>query len=174
MWQGIKDRLIGVKPQASRAEVMASRPVRNPLIAWERTAPSGSGKPADKNGIGEVEAVKTSAPTVMLLKVPRRKDKLGNVIARVFKLPDFRKLELDEIGSDVWEMCDGETNVDALTRAVCTKWRMNRRQGETSVTAYLRMLAERRLIVVRKGKAGSAAKSKVKRGAASPARKQKA
>ena len=55
------------------------------------------------------------------------------------------------MGSDVWEMCDGELTVDALTKAVCAKYRLNRRQGEASVTAYMRMLAERRLLARRTG-----------------------
>ena len=73
------------------------------------------------------------------------------------KLPDFRKLELDEIGSDVWEMCDGTLTVEALTKAVCAKYRLNRRQGETSVTAYLKQLAERRLVALRTGGANAGA-----------------
>lgn len=171
MWQVIKNRLIGKKPTVSRAEVMASRPVRNSQVVWERVPPSGIAKP------DEGEAAASARADVMLLKIPRRKDKMGNVIARVFKLPDYRKLELDEIGSDVWEMCDGETTVEVLTKAVCAKWQMNRRQGETSVTAYLRMLAERRLIAVRTGskagvKAGTAKNKTGTRRGTTPARKQ--
>ena len=81
--------------------------------------------------------------------MPRRSDKVGDLIARWFKLPDHKKIELDEIGSDVWEMCDGRATVEALSRAICASYRLNRRQGETSVTAYLRMLAQRRLVGVR-------------------------
>ena len=180
MWQDIKNRLIGVKPTASRAEVMASRPVRNPVVLWERTAPSGS-KTAKSEMVadGEGEEI-TPLPDVMLLRIPRRSDRWGNLVARLFRLPDYRKLELDEIGSDVWELCDGTTTVEVLNKTVCDKWQMNRRQGETSVTAYLKMLAERRLIAVRKGSKAGAATAKSKRsgakgrGATAPARKKRA
>jgi hypothetical protein len=132
----VRERVEGKKPKIPRSEVLAARPVRNPAVEWERW---------QRN---------EETPLVALLKIPRRKDRFGNLVARLFRLPDFRKLELDEIGSDVWEMCDGTNSVEALTKAVCTKYRLNRRQAETSVTAYLKMLAERRLVVLRKAASG--------------------
>lgn len=128
----LKEKVVPRRNQPTRAQVLASRPVRNPAIQWTRERRAESDK-----------------ASLVLLKVPRRADRIGDWIARWFKLPDHKKIELDEIGSDVWEMCDGRTTVEALTRAVCASYRLNRRQGETSVTAYLRMLAQRRLIGVR-------------------------
>lgn len=113
--------------------------MRNPGVVWSREAKEGK-------------------PATVLLKVPRRADRIGNLVARWFKLPDHKKIELDEIGSDVWERCDGATSVEAITRAICSQYRLNRRQGETSVTAYLRMLAQRRLIGLRTAPAGSGSK----------------
>jgi hypothetical protein len=130
----VRQRVEGKKPSVPRSEVLAARPVRNPAVEWAR------------------EQRTEDSPLVALLKIPRRKDKFGNLVAKLFRLPDFRKLELDEIGSDVWEMCDGANSIEALTKAICAKYRLNRRQAETSVTAYLRMLAERRLVVLKTGK----------------------
>ena len=144
----LKERINGAgKSKVSRAEVLSSCPMRNPQVAWER------------------EAIVAEAEPVALLKIPRRRDKFGNVVAKVFRLPDFRKLELDAIGSDVWERCDGATSVDTITKAVCDRYKLNRRQAETSVTAYLKMLAERRLIILKKGtgRAKPAAKGQKKR-----------
>jgi hypothetical protein len=145
----------GKKPKPSRAQVLASQPVRNPVVEWGR------------------EARAEGMPSLMLLKIPRRKDRWGNIVARVMKLPDYRKLELDEIGSDVWEMCDGQTSVEALTKAIVTKYRMNRRQAETSVTAYLRQLAERRLIAIRVGRPAAGAKDKAATTGQAAGRRQK-
>ena len=138
----IKERLLGSKNKPTRAQVLAARPLRNPGVVWER------------------EKRNEDQPSVVVLQIPRRHDRIANLAARLLKLPEYRKVELDEIGSDVWEMCDGDTSVDALTRAVCTKYRLNRRQAETSVTAYLRQLAERRLIALRTGAGGATAKKK--------------
>jgi hypothetical protein len=160
MIQQLKDRITGKKPTVSRVQVLGARPVRNPLVEWTREKRSGSAEGDD-------------APEVALLRVPRRKDRLGNVVAKLFKLPDFRKLELDEIGSDVWEMCDGSHSVEALTKAVCAKYRLNRRQAEASVTAYLRMLAERRLIALRTNKSAAAGAAANKGKGAGPSRRPK-
>lgn len=132
LWDYFKGFVENRRPKVSRGEVLGARPVRNPVVEWERTARRDDDTP------------------VALLRIPRRGDRFGNAVAALFRLPSHRKLELDEIGSDVWEMCDGATSVEALTRAICAKWRLNRRQGEASVTAYLRMLAERRLVALRK------------------------
>ena len=131
----------GGRSKVSRAEVLGARPVRNPLITWSR------------------EVRDEDRPALMLLQVPRRSDRWGNVLARIFQLPESRKIELDEMGSDVWEMCDGTLTVDALTRAVCAKYHLNRRQGEASVTAYMRMLAERRLLALKTGRRAAPAES---------------
>ena len=129
----LKQYIEGKKPRVSRAQVLGARPVRNPRVEWERGA------------------WHEDRPQVVMLRVPRRADRVGNFMARMFRLPSHRKIELDEMGSDVWEMCDGTLTVDALTRAVCAKYRLNRRQGEASVTAYMRMLAERRLLALKTG-----------------------
>ncbi|MFM7321175.1 MAG: PqqD family protein, partial [Armatimonadota bacterium] len=124
----LRERIQPSRPAPSRARTLGARPVRNTLVEWER-------RPADED-----------RPSVVLLRVPRRADRFGNLVARWFRLPSHRRIELDTIGSDVWEACDGARSVEGITRLVCEKYRLNRRQGETSVTAYLRLLAERRLI----------------------------
>lgn len=146
----------GRKSKVSRSQVLGARPIRNPVVEWAR------------------ETRDEARPNVALLKVPRRRDRWGNFVAKVFKLPDFRKLELDEIGSDVWEMCDGTQNVEALTRAICARYHLNRRQGEASVTAYLRMLAERRLIALKTGRTNAEAAAADRKPETAPRRQKRA
>jgi len=133
----LKERIQPSRVTPPRSQVLGARPVRNPAVEWERLA-SADGKPG-----------------LVLVRVPRRNDRVGNWMARWFRLPDFRKIELDEIGSDLWEACDGHRSVGAITQMVCDRYRLNRRQAETSVTAYLRMLAQRRLIGIRTSAAGA-------------------
>lgn len=150
LFRWAKDKVDGKKPQVSRTEVLAALPVRNPKVEWERVS-----KKADDEG-ESAEAGATKAEALVLIKVPRRQDRMGNIAAKIFRLPDSRNLELDEIGSDVWELCDGKHSVEDLTGALVRKYRLNRRQAETSVTAYLKMLAERRLIALKAGQSGKA------------------
>ena len=124
----------GRKSRPSRLQVLTARPVRHPKISWTR-------EPAREEGL----------PELVLVRVPRRKDRWGNLVARWFKLPDDKKIELDQIGSEVWELCDGSHSVESISQRISQSYKLNRRQAETSVTAYLKMLADRRLIGLQTG-----------------------
>ena len=124
----------GRRARPSRGQVLASRPVRHPKIAWAR-------EPAREEGL----------PELVLVRVPRRQDRWGNFVAKCFKLPDHKKIELDQIGSDVWELCDGTHSVENIARRISEGYKLNKRQAETSVTAYLKMLADRRLVGLQTG-----------------------
>ena len=151
MIQFLKDR-ISPKPKYTREQMLGARPTRHPQIEWNR------------------EPRKSDSVSVVLLKIPRMRSKWADLAAKWLQVPDFKKIELDEIGSDVWEMCDGAHNVEAIAKAIGTAYRLNKRQAEVSVTAYMKMLAERRLLGI---KSASTAKAK-KAAPAKGARKQTA
>lgn len=130
MLQALKDKISG-KPKITREQMLSVRPVRHPKIEWAR------------------EPRKSDEVVVALLRIPRMRGRWADLMAKWLQIPDFKKVELDEIGSDVWEMCTGTSSVEAIAKAIGTSYRLNKRQAEVSVTAYLRMLAERRLIALR-------------------------
>lgn len=111
------------KPSLTRDQALRARPVRNPLLEWERV------------DSGEVS-----------LRIPRRKDLVARALSRVFRAPGHKEILLDEVGSDVWELCDGGHSVEAIVSAMCRKYKLTRRECETSVAAYLKMLGERKLV----------------------------
>ena len=119
----------GRKNRPSRAQVLGARPERHPKVEWSREPPREEG-----------------LPDLVLLRIPRRRDRWGDTLARWFKLPEHKRIELDQIGSDVWELCDGTRNVEAIAKRISEIYKLNKRQAQTSVTAYLKMLADRRLI----------------------------
>lgn len=110
-----------------RGEMLALRPLRNALVAWER-----------KPGSEETPGVQ--------LTVPRREDKLGQLLGRLFQVPSTKTIELDEFGAAVWEKCDGKHSVEQLVVFTASAYKLNRRQAEVSVVSFMRMLAQRRLI----------------------------
>lgn len=118
------------RPSLPREEMLTLRPVRNPVVTWETPAPDE----ADER------------PAGVVLFVPRREDGWGQWLARWLQVPSGKKIELDEFGGEVWEMCDGSHTVDQLVRHTGEKYKLNRRQSEISVVAFMRMLAQRRLI----------------------------
>ena len=116
---------LNIRPPADRSLVMRVRPVPNPLLKWEQ----------DEEG------------RVVLL-VPPRKDRVGRLLGRFFRLPQdvLKKVELDEVGSFVWGLCDGKRTIEAIVQKTRDRFIPNRREAEISVTMFLKMLAERHYI----------------------------
>jgi hypothetical protein len=113
-----------------RGEMLALRPLRTREIAWTM-------KPEDETPGAQ-------------LTVPRRDDKIGQILSRVFQIPATKTIELDEFGAAVWEKCDGQHSVEQLIVFTGSAYKLNRRQAEVSVVAFMRMLAQRRLIGLNK------------------------
>jgi hypothetical protein len=109
----------------SREKSLSSIPVRNQAIEEER---------ADDGNVR--------------LVIPRREDWWVRAAARFFYVPQRRRVTLDEIGSFVWELCDGEHDVRQIIRALAERYKLHRKEAEVSVVAYLRTLAKRRFIAV--------------------------
>jgi hypothetical protein len=58
------------------------------------------------------------------------------------------KVELDEVGSFVWDLCDGRRNVREMVACLTEKYKLNRKEAEASLTAFLRSLAGRNLVAI--------------------------
>lgn len=112
-------------PQITREQALSARPVRNPGLEVTRTDD------------GEVE-----------VKIPRRKVWWLNVLAKLGRLPDYRTVTLDGVGTAVWDMCDGEHSVKELIGSLATQHQLSRKEAELSMTTYLRQLAERGVVVL--------------------------
>jgi hypothetical protein len=110
-------------PRLTREQSLGALPVRNALVSYRRTE-------GDE----------------MEITVPRRNDWLGKLIAVVFMAPKDRKVVLDRIGADMWELCDGQHTVQAMVDSLVAKYKLNRREAEASLTQHLRNLGKRRLI----------------------------
>ena len=115
----------------SRHEVLGAIPVRNDRIEWELRADDGSD--------GEAEPV-------VVLRVPRRQDRLGRMMNRLFEAPSYRQVVLDELGTDVWQLCDGRNSIEARIRELARRHKLERREVEVSLTTYLRTLTQRGFI----------------------------
>lgn len=129
------------KPVISRDQALHSRPVRNPQLEWERV-----------DG-GDVH-----------LRIYRRNDRVAKALCWMFRAPEYKEIVLDEVGSDIWELCNGERNVEAIVLATSKKYKLTRRECETSVAAYLKMLGDRKLIGFQLKRSGSANNSSDLRG----------
>ncbi len=59
-----------------------------------------------------------------------------------------QRLELDELGSFVFELIDGRHSVAQIIEKFVGKYRVNRREAELATVAFLRKLAQKRLIAI--------------------------
>ena len=107
----------------SREAMLGSKPIRNELVHWER------------DDSGEV-----------LITLTRQAGWKINLLAKIFYVPKERKIALDEIVSEVWEMCDGKHTVDRMIRKLAETHRLNQREAEVALTTCLKQLGKKRLI----------------------------
>ena len=110
-------------PKLARREALAARPVRNPELAYLR----------QENG-------------EIAITLRRRKDPLTRLLSLLFVVPRQKQIVLDDVGSDIWELCDGNHTVEQLIADIASKHKLEPREAEVSLTNYLRQLGRRRLI----------------------------
>ncbi|HCQ01189.1 MAG TPA: hypothetical protein DIT99_11065 [Candidatus Latescibacteria bacterium] len=110
-------------PSLPRRELLRSKPIRNSRLKWE------------ENTDGEV-----------VLAIPRRRTWWLNLVSRVFYVPSKRTVVLDEIGSWLWSLCDGQNTVDHVITTVRERYKLERKEAEVSTLTYLKQLMEKGLI----------------------------
>jgi len=114
----------------TRTEALASIPVRSPSATWEVL----------ENGD-------------ILIEYPLNIKPFFIQLARRFNLGEpqtpTKKLRLDNTGSRVWRMFDGEKEVKAIIRDVAEQSGLTLQEAEISVTTFLRELGRRGLILIR-------------------------
>lgn len=103
--------------------MLSSRPARNEALAWE------------KNDDGEVQ-----------ITVTRQETWKVRLLSKVFYVPRKRKITLDEVGTEVWQMCNGRTSVSQMIEGLSGKYQLNRKEAEVSLLAYLKSLAQKRFV----------------------------
>ncbi len=107
----------------TREQAFEARPVRNPALKWR------------VNDEDFIEVI-----------VPRRKDLFGRAMGFLFFVPESRPITLDEVGTRVWNLCDGEHTVQDIVKALSSDYKLQRREVEVSLTEYLRTLGKKGMI----------------------------
>lgn len=103
--------------------MLSSKPARNEALEW------------DKTDDGEVQ-----------VSVTRQESWRVRLLSKVFYIPKKRKITLDEVGSEVWQMCNGRTTVAQMIEELSGKYQLNRKEAEVSLLAYLKTLAQKRFV----------------------------
>ncbi len=112
-------------PQISRSHALAIKPIHNPNLEWRY------------NEEGHAVASLT-----------HQAGWRGRLVSFFLAVPGKRPVILDEVGTFVWKMCDGQYTIGEIVDALREKYNLTRREVEISLNEYLRMLAKRGMIVV--------------------------
>ena len=122
----------GVKPvkAVTRTEALACVPEKSPAVQWD----------TQENGEIIIEYPLPLKP--FFISLSKRFTKSAE--QRLTK-----KLQLDVIGSQVWIMIDGATDVKAIIKEMAPATGLSLQEAEISVTTFLRELGRRGLILLR-------------------------
>jgi hypothetical protein len=134
-------------------------PWRKRLLSGEMTAREALELVAFRNPDLHWESTEAG---LCVLEVPLRRDGLARFLLRYTRAPDVKRVELDELGSDVWELCDGERTLEQIVRELMRKHRLGRLEAEMPLRQFVVTLHKRRFIGLRK-KAGEPAPAKKRR-----------
>ena len=111
------------QPGLQRSEALNAVPLRNPAIEWE-TQESGR----------------------VILTIPLEFKPWMKLLKVVAQIPDHKKVELDELGSNIWLWADGGATVETLVGQLADEHKLNRREAEVSLMQFLETLAKRRFM----------------------------
>ena len=110
----------------SQDEAFSAIPVRNPALRLE-TTPQGNAR--------------ISYPVQL-------KPWLAGMLPSQLPLP-MRLLELDAMGSFVWQLIDGKNSVDEISMRVADHYAFHPSEARQSVAAFIRRLGQRGIVALR-------------------------
>lgn len=117
-------------PTISRAEALDRIPVKNRQISENRL---------------ETGEVVIHYPVTMRPFFAGLAKRFGSQEAQI----QIKKLQLDELGTSVWNLMDGERSVRQLVKMFAETHQLEIREAEVSVTQFIRELGRRGLIGMR-------------------------
>lgn len=114
----------------TRSEALAYKPVKNQDVSETRLE------------TGEVVIEYPMAVRPLIAAVARRLGKSQD-------LTRTRKLQLDALGTSVWDLIDGRHTVRRMINIFAQTHRLEKKEAEVSVTQFIRELGKRGLLGLR-------------------------
>ncbi len=115
-------------PEIPRSEFLQMKPVRNPMLRWER------------NQQGNFSLF------IPLQRQEEKKKRGREILSKLAPPPKEKEIQLDKVGSIVWELCDGEKNVQEIVEHLHEKYKLLPTEAEVSLNAYFNELSKRGLV----------------------------
>ena len=111
------------QPQLTKDDLLASRPVLNQAVKWY-----------------------LNDEDVIQIDIPRRETWWISLLSKVIYTPQKRTIALDEVRTSVWQMIEEHKTVNNMIKQLAKEFKLNRREAEASLIAYLRTLAKKKLV----------------------------
>jgi len=118
------------RPVMTRTEALDCVPLKNPRIRESRLES------------GEVLLSYTVKVRPWFSGLVRRLGKEREIV-------QSKKIQLDELGTTVWDLIDGGRSVRAIVREFSEGYQLENKEAEVSVTSFLRELGKRGLVGLR-------------------------
>jgi hypothetical protein len=96
--------------------------------------------------INQLVTIDYNAEGQVVLNLPRKRTTMVKLIAKVFRLPPYKEIELDELGTYTVELCNGGNTVEEIIEKFAERFQLNRREAELSMLSYLKTLAKRGIV----------------------------
>lgn len=111
------------RPRLTPEQVLASMPVQSPDARAEELEDGG-----------------------LRLITRRRGDWWVRLLSALFPIPRERRIELDSVGKQVWDLCDGEHSLRQMIEVFQQLHKLTRAEAEWSLRNYLKDLGKRGLV----------------------------
>lgn len=109
------------RAQPTWREMLQLRPVRNPNLEWSEEE-------------GRV---------VLQIRHVAKKGWKMRLMNLLVPMPDNRRIVLDAIGTDVWQMTDGQNTLGRIAGALAEKYKLSPREAEMSLQQFFKELGRR-------------------------------
>jgi len=119
-----------VTSRMTRSEALAYKPVKNQDVSETRL------------DTGEVVIEYPMTVRPLIAAVARR-------LGKTQDLTQTKKLQLDALGTSVWDLIDGQHTVRRMINIFAQTHRLEKREAEVSVTQFIRELGKRGLLGLR-------------------------
>jgi hypothetical protein len=104
----------------------------------------------EANPIRNISAIVTAnADDTVTVKVKRKRPKyLVPPLSWILIFRPYRTTDLDRLGSAVWKLCDGKTDVEAIVDGFAEQYDLTFHEARVSVTGYLKDLIQRGIMAI--------------------------
>ena len=108
--------------QVSQENFLKARPVRNPGLDW------------------------SEAQKRIRITIPRKKTLLPKIMSKILPSAREKSIVLDEQGSFIWKLCDGNVSIRAIAESLNAEYDMPISHAEAALDLYFVQLSKKGLV----------------------------